>query len=78
MTCRMKEAQDLGLWGFAGDTSRHEMSQIAIVCWRGRSSISILVDKASALQMAEKLEEAIQNFARSHNPTAPAVNHTAL
>ena len=66
--CREEEAAQLGLRGAVDEGSSQPFSQITFVCWRGRSSISLLVDKASAALMAQKLEDAIQKFAQSHNP----------
>lgn len=41
---------------------------MAIVCWRGKTSLSILVDKNTSQVLAEALERAIQNYAASHAP----------
>ncbi len=71
-TCREKEAEELGLQGSAENGARQAFSQIAMVCWRGRGNLAILVDKPSAKQMAEKLEDAIQHYAGKHNSASKA------
>ena len=66
----MEEARQLGLDALEDASGVVGAAPIAAVCWRGRASISLLVDKNEAAQMAEKLEAAIQGFAASHAPTA--------
>ena len=57
---REEEAGQLGLQGDTGTPGGPMYSQITIVCWAGKSSIAILVDKATSAQLAARLEYAMR------------------
>lgn len=63
LTLRDEEARELGLQGEASTSGGPFYSQITIVCWTGKSSIAILVDKPTSAQLAARLEYAMQVLA---------------
>ena len=45
---------------------------LAIACWRGRASMNLLVNKAEAKQLAEKLRYAMTKHDTPPSPAADA------
>jgi len=73
MIRREEEARQLGLQGEASTPGGPFYSQITIVCWAGKSSIAILVDKATSAQLAARLEYAMAVLAARKAPADAAV-----
>jgi hypothetical protein len=60
--CRKEDAQTLGVKGpdeAAAEDALAVHAPLAIACWRGRASVNLLVNKAEAKQLAEKLRYAM-------------------
>ena len=60
--CRREDAQALGVKGpdeAAGEGALAVHAPLAIACWRGRASVNLLVNRAEAKQLAEKLRYAM-------------------